>query len=489
MATKKPATPKPPYHPTLVAKWAKIADKAVKTHYASIRDVDGKPGQWEALAAAFEAGDFAPEAVWHLGDHVADRVPPRFARAVLSAMPESYTSSLGAWSIAAVLLARALRETPTALDGFEARHAPQRRVADLALAEAGLTPDGAPAATRAALGLDWTAGGSRLAALALEGGAVVRVAAPEAARAAAVRDTARRLFGPTLTDDLAQAHRDRLAARLTEPTYGRAFPLYASDDALRLAAPALRSEEVSGYQSTFAALAELSAAWSVDDMLRAAEAAQTRALPDAYMLENSLALLAVARDPASAPRAERFLNLADHTNNASPSAGYALAVLLRAPAPWRRHFAAEVVFGRDGSSSVFSGPIALALLADVDPDEGERLAKRHGNDVDFTRLNGADPAVLLALLDAAGPRVREGLLLPIYVAYGHPGTEAPTSLDAHFAFDGTYRDTWISGYLLAIPEARAVEIVRREVAAGRAVQARKALAARGGDALLAAATG
>lgn len=118
-----------------------------------------------------------------------------------------------------------------------------------------------------------------------------------------------------------------------------------------------------------------------------------------------------------------------------------------------------------------------------------RLAKRHRNDVDFTRLNGTDPAVLLALLDTAGPRVRDGLLLPIFVAYGHPGTEAPTSLYARFAFDGTYRDAWIANYLLAIPEARAVEIVRREVAAGRAEQARKALAGRGGEALLAAATG
>ncbi len=246
---------------------------------------------------------------------------------------------------------------------------------------------------------------------------------------------------------------------------------------------------MSGYQSTFELLREITAAWSVDDMLRAAEAAQTRALPDCDMIENSLALLAVARDPASAPQAERFLNLSDHTNTASPSAGWALAVLLGAPAPWRRHFAAEVVFGRDGSSSVFSRPIALALLADVDPDEGERLAKRHRNDVDFTRINDADPALLLALLDTAGPRVRDGLLLPIFVAYAHPGTEAPTSLDARFAFDGTYRDEWIAGYLLAIPEARAVDIVRRELAAGRAKHARKALAARGGEALLAAATG
>ncbi len=391
--------------------------------------------------------------------------------------------------LVALLLARALREDPAALDGFEARHTPQRRVADLALAEAGRTPDGAPAATRAALAAEWTASRGTLPALALEAGTMVRVAAPEEARAAAVRDTAQRLFGPTLAADLAQAHRERLAARLAEPTVGRAFPLYTSDHALRLAAPALRPEEVSGYQSTFELLREITAGWSVDDMLRAAEAAQTRALPDAYMLENSLALLAVARDPASAPRAERFLNLADHTNNASPSAGWALAVLLGAPAPWRRHFAAEVVFGGGGASSVFSGPIALALLVDVDADEGERLAKRHGSDVDFTRLNGTDPAVLLALLDTAGPRVRDGLLLPIYVAYGHPGAEAPTSLDARFAFDGTYRDEWIAGYLLAIPEARAVEIVRREVAAGRAKHARKALAARGGEALLAAAAG
>jgi hypothetical protein len=484
MATSKPALP---YDRKLVTKWKNIGAKVVKTRYASLRDVHGQPGVWEALAAAFDAGLFPPEAVWYLGDHVGDHIPPRASRDVLRALPASYTSPLGAWQIVATPLARLLREDPAALDDTETFNETQRRIVEVARAEAGLCPDGPPADTRAALAAEWTAGNATFPALSLDGAAVTRVKPldPDAQRVQ--RETAQRVFGPALAADLADAHRARLAAHTAVAGQPNAHALYPSADALRIAAPALTPEEVAGFQATFAELSALSVRWSVDDLLRAAASVTARNRPDAHLITNSLAVLAVARDPSCAPRAEPWLNLDDLTNQASPSAGYVFATLREAPAAWRRRFAVDVVFGGEGGWWVFRGPLALALLVDVDPAAAEALAEKHRADLDFTRINGADPHALLARVDVAGPRTREMLLLPTFVGFARQGANPPPSLDALFAFNGTYRDSWIAGYLLAIPEDRAVAIVRRELAEGRAKHVRSALEATGGAALLAAA--
>lgn len=479
------ATPKPalPYDRKLVTKWKSLGAKAVQTRYVSYRGVHGEPGMWEALAAAFDAGLFPPEAVWYYGEHVGDHVPPRAMADVLRALPASFTSLIAAWQVVATPLARLLREDPAALDAAGGDGETQRRIVEVARAEAGLSPDGAPADTRAALAAAWAEGSVSLPALRGDGASVTRVPPSDAE---AQRETARRVFGPTLIADLAAAHRQRLAAHTAVAGQPNAHPLYASGEALRVAAPALTPEEVAGFQVSFSELSSLSDAWSVEDLLRAAASASARGRPDAHLVTNSLAVLAVARDPSCAPRAEPWLNLDDLTHQASPSAGYAFRVLREALAAWRRRFATEVAFADEGGWSVFRRPLALALLVDVDPAAAEVIAEKHREDLDFTRLIGADPSALLALVEASGPLTRALLILPTFVGFARPGADPPPSLDAHFAFDGSYRDAWLAGYLLTIPEARAVAIVRRELDAGRAAHAQVALQANA-PALLAAA--
>jgi hypothetical protein len=481
------ATPKPalPYDRKLITKWKNIGAKAAKSHGASLRDVHGQPGVWEALAATFDAGLFPPEAVWYLGEHVGDHVPPRAMRDVLLALPQSYTSLLGAWQIVATPLARLLREDPAALEGAEGLTETQQRIVEVARAEAGVSPEGAPADIRAVLAAEWTAGFSNFPALTIDGATVHRVPPSEPD---AQRETARRVFGPTFSADLAAAHRDRLAAHTAVAGHAHAHPLYPSPDALRIAAPALTPEEVAGFQVTFAELSAISEAWSVDDLLRAAAATAARQRPDSHLVTNSLAVLAVARDPSCAPRAEPWLNLDDLTNQASPSAGYVFSVLREAPAAWRRRFAVDVVFAAEGGMSVFRGPLALALLVDVDPAAAEAIASARSDDLDVTRLIGADARSLLARVEVAGPVTRKLLLLPTFVGFARLDADPPPALDAHFAFDGTYRDSWLAGYLLTIPESRAVAILRRELAEGRAEYARSAMQSASGAARLALAT-
>ena len=426
--------------------------------------------------------------MWYLGEHVGDHVPPGAMRDVLRALPASYTSLLGAWQIVATPLARLLREDPAALEGAEGLNETQRRIVEVARAEAGLSPDGAPIDTRTALVAEWTAGFSTFPALSVDGATVHRVPTSEPDAQRAQRETARRVFGPTLTADLAVAHRARLAAHTAVAGQAHAHPLYPSPDALRIAASALTPEEVAGFQVTFAELSAISEAWSVDDLLRAAAATATRRRPDAHLVTNSLAVLAIARDPSCAPRAEPWLNLDDLTNQASPSAGDVFGVLREAPAAWRRRFAVDVVFAASEGMSVFRGPLALALLVDVDPAAAEAIASARSDDLDVTRLIGADARSLLARVEVAGPVTRKLLLLPTFVGFARLDADPPPSLDAHFAFDGTYRDSWIASYLLTIPEARAVAILRRELAEGRAEYARSAMQSAIGAARLALAT-
>lgn len=473
MATKKPAAEAPalPYDRKLITAWKNISEKAATKRYASLRDVHQKPGVWEALAATVDAGKFAPAALWYLGEFVADHMPPRFVVDVLRARPESYTSLIGNYVILAVALARCLRDDPRALDALVDDPAVGALV-DVARAEASGLSDGAAATTRAQLATEWAAGGVTFPALTESPGGVERVSYPGADREAAVRDTARRIFGDRLAHDLAEAHRARLASHTAVGSQANAFPLTPAPDALRLAAPSMTPDEVCGFKSSFEHLWALSAPWSVDEMLRAAEVTAKRNRPDCFMTVNALAVLAVARDPSCAPRVESHLNLFDHSNQASPSAGYTLEVLLAAPSAWKRHFALDVVFSPDAPWSVYRGPIALVLLASVDPEAAEHLLASKADDLDFTRLNGTDPKVLYALFDRAGPALRHALLLPVFVGYSRGEMSPPESLDAHFALDGSHRDSWIAGYLAHLPRERAVAILRREVEAGRADLAR-----------------
>jgi hypothetical protein len=478
MPPRKTAAPKPalPYDRKLLTAWKNIGEKAAAKRYASLSPVLHQPGVWEALAATFEAGKMPPAAVWNLEVAVADHVPPRFAAEVLLALPEGHTSPLASYTTAAPMLARALREDPRALDVAAASDsAAVRTLVELAHAEAGLREGGASPQTRAELARAWAAGGASLPGLAVEGGEVTRVTHPEEARRAAMAYTAGRLFGPAMTQDLADAHRALLAGHGAVAAQPGAFPLYPSPDAILLAAPAMTPEELCGFQVNFPTLWALSAAWSVDEIVRAAAATQARGRPHSHMIVNSLAVLAVARDPESAPRVEAFLDLFDHTNQASPAPGYALAVLRRAPKAWRRHFALDVVFAPDAPWGVFGGPIALALLADADPAAAERIATERADDLDPTRISDVDPAELLPLLDGAGPATRRFLLLPIFVGFGRGAQEPPASLDAHFTLEGSARDSWILGYLRALPKERAEAIVRREAAEGRGERMRAAL--------------
>ena len=141
----------------------------------------------------------------------------------------------------------------------------------------------------------------------------------------------------------------------------------------------------------------------------AAEATEARNRPDASMLVNSLAVIAVARDPASAPRAERFLNLDDLTNQASPPAAHVFDALRRAPPAWIRRWALEVVFAPDAPYSVFRGALAALLLAGVDPDAAERVIEARGDELHFWRMTGFDHTPLAACLDRAGPHTRRAL--------------------------------------------------------------------------------
>ncbi len=409
MATTKTA-PKPAltYDRKLVTAWKNVGEKAATKGYASLAKVMNQPGTWDALAAAFDAGKMPPASIWRLGEYVADHVPPRYALDVMTSIPEVYTSLFGTYGIAAVLLATALRADPHALDALR-DHASEtvRDLVEVARAEAGILPEGLSTRVRARLATEWAAGSSMMAALDVSGSEVTRVTHPDDARHAAVASTARRVFGASLAADLAEAHRARLAGHTVTAGQANAHALYPSDDALALAAPAMTPEEVCGFQMRYPALARISAAWSVDDIVRAAIATSERDRPGAYMLVNSLALLAIDRDPTAAPRVEALLNLADFSNTASPSPGSALATLLRAPAAWRRHFALDLVFVPDTWAGVYRGPIGLVMLASVDPEAAERVAEERSGDLDFWRISTADAALLASIAEGAGPRVRE----------------------------------------------------------------------------------
>lgn len=475
---KKAAAPKPslPYNARLIASWKAVGEKAVASRYASLKPVFDKPGTWEALNAAVDAGSFPLAGAWYLGAMVCDQLLPRFASGLLAALPEGCDSLLYNYSVVSVLAARALRAEPHALDALvDSPREMIRRVVELCHAEAGVREGGASPETRARLATEMCGGAALTLGHAVSGDEVTRVAFPVEARRAALAETCARVFGPALSDDLAASHRADLAAHTAVAGDRNVHPLYPSEDLLPIAARAMTPEEVCGFQMQLDTLRVVSARWSTDDMLRAADATRTRNRPDAEMIVNSLAVLAIERDPACAPRAEPFINLYDLTNLASPSEAVVFEALRKTDPAWLRRYVCEVIFARGASHSVFDGPLAIALLTDVDPEAAERLAAKHKRDLDFTRINGVDPDALLARIEKAGPTVRHGLALPMFVGYARRGGELPASADAHFEFDGSYRDEWIEPYLRALPKERAVAIVRRELAAGRATLARAAL--------------
>lgn len=470
----------PPLSPTpnarLIASWKSVGEKAVASRYASLKPVFDKPGTWEALNAAVEAGSFPLAGAWYLGATVCDQLQPRFASGLLAALPEGCDSLLYNYSVASVLAARALRLDPHALDALvDSPREMIRKVVELCHAEAGIRADGASPETRARLAREMCGGAALTLGLAVSGDAVTRVAFPAEARRAALTETCARVFGPTLSEDLAAAHREDLAAHTAAAGDRNVHPLYPSEDLLPIAARAMTPEEVCGFQMQLDTLRVVSARWSTDDMLRAAEATRARNRPDAEMIVNSLAVLAIERDPGCAPRAEPFINLYDLTNLASPTEVVVFEAMRKTDPAWLRRYVCDVIFARGASRSVFDGPLAIALLADIDPDAAERLAAKHERDLDFSRINGVDPDALLARIEKAGPTVRGGLALPMFEGYARRGGALPESADAHFEFDGSYRDAWIEPYLRVLPQERAVAIVRRELAAGRARFARAAL--------------
>ncbi|MFO0624082.1 MAG: hypothetical protein U0325_00580 [Polyangiales bacterium] len=408
MAAKKPAAQAPPYDRKLVTAWKNVGQKAAEKGYASVAKVLYEPETWRALEAAIDAGSFPLEAAHALGWTVCDHLPTRLFAPLVSTAPPRPGARLQVYESLAVLGARALRADPAALAAWRDPGDPALRDAvAMCLAEAGVTGP-VDAELRAHIVTDFVGGASTPPALALRDGDVVRVMAPDDATAA-TRDTLRRIVGATLEDDLAAALRARLAAHTAVAGQPSAYALYPQEDALRLGGVKLSPAEVCGFQVRFPTLLSLSAGWSVDEVLAAAEATEARNRPDASLLVNSLAVIAVARDPACAPRAERFLNLFDLTNQASPPAAYVFDALRRAPPAWIRRWALEVVFAPEAPYGVFRGALAALLLAGVDPDAAEPILEARGDELHFWRMTGFDDAHLAARLDRAGPHTRRAL--------------------------------------------------------------------------------
>ncbi len=405
MATKKTAAPKVtlPYDRKLLTAWKNVGEKAVASRHASLAKVLYAAGTWEALAATIEAGRFPLTAVWNLPYAVADHVPTRYAVDVLTSCRASYGYLLSAYAIVAGLLGRALREDPRALDGLRDHdNKLTRQLVEVALAEAGVSGS-LSKATRNELAEPWVGGMLHLPPLRFVDGAVENVVTPDEAVFEVTRETATRIFGKDVAAIVAAAHRRRLAEHTAVAGQYNTFALYPDAHALAIAAPALTPTEVCGFQSRFPELSRLSAAWTVDQIIEAAAATQTRNRPDSYMIVSSLAVLAIARDPSVAARAEPYLNLADIGNQASPPMSLVFESLMRTDAEWKRRWATDVVFAPGSMlSSVFIGPIAIALLASVDVEAARRIARERRDDIDPMRLSGIDPTELQRVIDVVG---------------------------------------------------------------------------------------
>lgn len=476
----------------LVTVWKNVAEKALARGYASTAKLTGQPGVWDALAAALDAEKVAPAAVWRFDEEVFDHVPVRHAVAVLGALPPDLTQLWHVYRLSAVLVLAQVLADPSALDGLRAG-GPEvvRDVIDIARIIAAVDPaGGASARLRASIGQHWSAGSLGLHPAAIVDGRAGRIGAPGRPMSSleALRTLGESLLGPDdLVQTLAAGHRARIAAHDAASAYEQGRPMFPDADAIVIAARGLTPEETCAFQLRFETLLAASARWGVDQMVRAALATAQRNRPDGYMVAGSLAVLALLRDPGCAPRVEGAIQLGDVTNAASPGVANVYNALVRTDPAWLRDFIDRRVFAPDTYPGTYGGPLAVALLAAIDPVAAERRAALHPDGLDWARLEGVDPAALLASVDRAGPLVRRGLSFPILGGYARSAPSAPARVDELVAFDGTGRDGWMTPYLLALPIDRAVAVVRREEAAGRGEFARAALAnAHGGAALLAA---
>jgi hypothetical protein len=493
MAAKTPKSSAPTtYDRKLITVWKNVAEKALARGYASMSKLIGQPGVWDALAAALDAGKVPPAALWRFDEQTFDRVPARHAVAVLGALPPDLTHLWHVYRLSAALVLAQVLADASALDGLRAE-GPEvlRDVIDIARIAAGVDPaGGASARVRASIGQHWPTGNLGLHPAAVVDGRAGRVGIPGWPMTSldAMRALGESLLGPVgLVETLAAGHRARIAAHDASSAYEQRMPMFVDPDAVVIAAGGLTPEETCSFQVPFGTLLAASARWSVDEMVRAALATARRARPDGYMVAGSLAVLALFRDPACAPRVEGALQLGDVTNAASPGVANVYNALARTDPAWLRDFLDRRVFAPDAYPGTYAGPIAVALLAAIDPDEAERRAAQSPDAFDWVRLNGVDPAVLLASADRAGPLVRRGLSFPILSGYSRTAPSAPARVDDLVVFDGTGRDGWMTPYLVALPPDRAGAVVRREESAGRGELARAALAgAHGGAALLAA---
>ena len=410
MAAKKPAVKAPlPYDKKLVTAWKNVGLTAAEKGYASIAKVQNEPGTWLALEAAIDAGSFPLEAAIALGWGVCNHLPTRFFKPLVSTAPPRPTHDRQAVEAHAVLGARALREDPTALAEWrDPGDEGLRDAVAMCLAEAGVKAPAAPD-LRARIAKDVAAGAATPPSLAVRDGVVERVFGDGPEAHTAMDASLRRIFGETLEDEIAAALRVRLAEHTAVAGQPYAHALFPQDDAIRIGGTRLTPAEVCGFQVRFPTLQALSSAWSVDAMLEAAEATRARNRPDAYLLLNSLAVLAIARDPASAARAEAFLNLFDLTHQASPSPPSVFEALRRAPADWIRRWATEAVFGTGAPDSVFGGAMAAIVLAGVDPEAAEAIVVSRGGDLHFWRMTGFDASLVAPLLERAGPATRAAL--------------------------------------------------------------------------------
>lgn len=475
MSTRKPGKPKAtadePFQKKLLTAWKKIGAKALQSHHASLHDVWDQPGCWLALEAALDQELLSLEAVWYLGQTAIDALPGRFAPGLLRVVPPDQTDLWWLHSVLGLVVLRQTAEAPeTMLPWLDDPRL--GGVVEIAALVSGKLPHGSGSERlQRSIETAWDLGQTHPAVTAWVDGVALRPARDDVA---ALRHFGEALLGrERLRETLARAHRARLARPIE--TVGRAYPLDVQRPLFTLAAETLTPEEVAGFHPVLEDLSVITAAWSLDDLVRAAQAAMSNGRPESFMIALSMATLAIERDPSVAPRVEAALDLSDLSNQATPDPGRMVEALLRTPAAWRRTFAAERLLELRQTPTTFAGPVGLVLLASVDPEEAERRAHKHRRSLDGTRLNGTRPELLLPLVSQAFSSTREVLGLAVLNGYARAIDRAPLSADDLVVFDGSYRDSWIASYLVALPPERARAVIERMIAEGRRKQLRAAL--------------
>lgn len=473
-----PKAPPPPFAKKLITAWRNAAVKALKSRYANLSKLLPEPGVWEALAAAIDSGDVPHEALWRLGTDTLDHVPTRHAVALAKALPTDYMDLWSAYWFGQVALLTAMREAPAAFDDVYAESTGfARELLEIIRIQAGVAPPGSASEGLCRAIANWANGSAVPTVAQTIDGRVVRVVtsrATEPEQVSAFRSLGDQLLGhEKFVATLAEGHRARIE-RVESSSYERTMPIYPHELALLLASEAMTPEEVCSFQMTYAQLCVVAEKWSVDALIAAARATRDRARPNGYMVAGSAALLAVWRDPTCAPRVEQSIQLDEMNNTATPGVAATHQTLARTPASWRIRYVLDNLFDQDHQSpGTFSGPLGIVLLLPEEPEKAAALASKHANAIDYTRLNGIAPHALLALCEKAGPALRKRLALPIACGLIHCA-DKPESVDALISFDGSHRDSWFVGYAIAIPQDRALAILRREVEQGHGAFVRAA---------------